>query len=96
MAAKRQLDVIAAALKNERLAICNFVVEGHADPRGDASSNLVLSMLRADSVCTHLVGTHGIAPQRLSAEGKGKTELLNTAFPAAPENRRVKIVAIVQ
>ena len=32
-AAKQQLDIVGAALKNDRLASYNFVVEGHADPR---------------------------------------------------------------
>ena len=32
----KDLDVVAAALKNDRLAEYGFNVEGHADPRGDA------------------------------------------------------------
>src|SRR5690606_22917434 len=32
--AKKQLDVVAAALKNNKLADYAFNVEGHADPRG--------------------------------------------------------------
>lgn len=95
-AAKQQLDVVGAALKNDRLAEYNFNVEGHADPRGNAAANLVLSKERAESVRAYLVSTHGIGPQRLNAEGKGDLELLNRAVPAAPENRRVTIVTNVQ
>ncbi len=95
-AAKQQLDVVGAALKNDRLAEYNFNVEGHADPRGTAAANMVLSRERAESVRAYLVSTHGIGPQRLNAEGKGDLELLNRAYPAAPENRRVTIVTNVQ
>jgi len=95
-AARQQLDVVGAALKNDRLADYNFNVEGHADPRGNPDSNMVLSRQRAESVRAYLVNSHGIGPQRLNAEGKGDLELLNRAVPAAPENRRVTIVTVVQ
>ena len=90
--ARQQLDVVGAALKNPRLAPYKFTVEGHADPRGDPASNLVLSENRAGSVRSYLVGSHGIDPARLVTEGKGDRELLNRSVPAAPENRRVTIV----
>jgi OmpA-OmpF porin, OOP family len=90
--AKQQLDVVGAALKNARLAPYRFTVEGHADPRGDPAANLVLSQHRAGSVRFYLLDAHGIEPARLVAEGKGDREVLNRAFPAAPENRRVTII----
>lgn len=95
-AAKQQLDVVAAALKNDRLAEYSFNVEGHADPRGVAEANLVLSQQRAESVRAYLVSSHNIAAERLKAEGKGDTDLLNRKVPAAPENRRVTIVTNTQ
>lgn len=91
-AAKQQLDVVAAALKNDRLAEYNFNVEGHADPRGNTDANRVLSQQRAESVRAYLVAQHSIAAERLKAEGKGDTDLLNRKVLAAPENRRVTIV----
>lgn len=94
--AKQQLDVVGAALKNARLAAYKFTVEGHADPRGDAAANLVLSQHRAGSVRSYLVSEHGIDPIRLIPEGKGDREVLNRAVPAAPENRRVTIVTNLQ
>ncbi len=90
--AKQQLDVVGAALRNERLAAYRFIVEGHADPRGDAAANLMLSQHRAGSVRSYLVSEHGIDPIRLIPEGKGDREVLNRAVPAAPENRRVTII----
>lgn len=93
-AARQQLDVVGGALKNDQLAKYNFLVEGHADPRGNAESNMRLSRQRADSVRAYLVSARGIDAQRLTAEGKGDLEVLNRAFPAAPENRRVTIVTV--
>jgi OOP family OmpA-OmpF porin len=94
--AKQQLDVVATALKNDRLAEYSFNVEGHADPRGLADANMQLSQQRAESVRTYLVSTHNIAAERLKAEGKGATDLLNRKVLAAPENRRVTIVTNTQ
>jgi OOP family OmpA-OmpF porin len=93
--AKQQLDVVGAALKNARLAAYKFTVEGHADPRGDAATNLVLSQQRAGSVRSYLIGEHDIDPMRLIPEGKGDREVLNRAVPAAPENRRVTLITNV-
>jgi outer membrane protein OmpA-like peptidoglycan-associated protein len=90
--AKRQLEIVAAALKNDRLATYSFTVEGHADPRGVPDDNQVLSEQRAQSVREYLVSAHGIAAQRLNAEGRGDREPLNRTQPAAAENRRVTIV----
>lgn len=94
--AKKQLDVVAAALHNDKLAEYSFNVEGHADPRGTHDGNLTLSQQRAESVRSYLVTQHAIDPKRLKAVGKGDAELLNKANPNAMENRRVTIVTDVQ
>jgi outer membrane protein OmpA-like peptidoglycan-associated protein len=93
--AKKQLDVVAAALKNDQLAEYAFNVEGHADPRGTHELNQMLSQERAESVRQYLVSAHHIDPKRLKAVGKGDSELLNKANPIAEENRRVTIVTEV-
>ena len=93
---KEQLDVVAAALKNDRLRDFGFDVEGHADPRGSAEGNKTLSQQRAESVRNYLVATHGLAESRLRAVGKGDAEVLNTKDIAAAENRRVTIVTVTQ
>jgi OOP family OmpA-OmpF porin len=92
--AKQQLDVVAAALNNERLSSYTFNVEGHADPTGRSDSNQTLSQRRAESVRGYLVGVRGVSEQRLKAEGHGDRELLNRNHPTAPENRRVTIVTV--
>jgi outer membrane protein OmpA-like peptidoglycan-associated protein len=90
--AQQLLDVVGRAMKSEQLAALSFVVEGHADPRGNPDANLRLSQARAESVRAYLVQSHGIDAARLAAVGKGDRELLNTQQPAAAENRRVTIV----
>ena len=91
--AKTALDVLAGAMKSERLAAVRFTIEGHADPRGSDEHNLKLSQARADSVRQYLMSSHALAAERVEAVGKGSTALMNPSDPAAPENRRVTIVA---
>ncbi|MDE2146372.1 MAG: OmpA family protein [Burkholderiales bacterium] len=91
--AKGALDVLASALKSEQLAGKRFEIQGNADPRGSEAHNLQLSQERAEAVRDYLVSQHGLSADRLSAVGKGSTELMNPNDPAAPENRRVTIVA---
>ncbi len=91
--AKAALSQLAAAMKNDRLAKASFTIEGHADPRGSAEKNQLLSEARAQSVRDYLVQDQGLEAGRLRAEGKGASEPLKPAVPAAPENRRVTIIA---
>ncbi len=91
--AKKALDVLAAAMKSDKLAAVKFTIEGHADPRGSEEANMKLSQARADSVREYLLASHGLAAERISAVGKGSSALMKPSEPAAPENRRVTIVA---
>jgi outer membrane protein OmpA-like peptidoglycan-associated protein len=93
--ARAALDRVARALQSESLAEYRFRVEGHADPRGSAELNQRLSEQRAQAVVDYLTQQDGIAPERLSAIGKGSSDPLNTRNPAAPENRRVTLVTVV-
>jgi outer membrane protein OmpA-like peptidoglycan-associated protein len=91
--AKKALDVLAGAMKSERLAAVKFTIEGHADPRGSEELNLKLSQSRAESVRDYLTASHGLAAERVNAVGKGSSALMKPSEPAAAENRRVTIVA---
>jgi len=91
--AKRALDVLAGAMKSDKLASVKFTIEGHADPRGSEDLNLKLSQSRAESVRAYLTSSHGLASDRINAVGKGSSALMKPSEPAAPENRRVTIVA---
>lgn len=88
------LDAVGKALQSDALAGLSFVVEGHADARGDQEANRRLSQGRAESVVAYLVGKHGVLPERLSAQGKGSAEPMNKDKVDAPENRRVTIVTV--
>jgi outer membrane protein OmpA-like peptidoglycan-associated protein len=89
--AQKSLEIVGKALKSEKLAEFRFSIEGHADPRGNEAANLKLSQSRAESVVAYLVDSQQIDRARLKAVGKGQSELMNVANPAAPENRRVTI-----
>jgi len=90
-AAQKSLEIVARALKNEKLNDFKFAVEGHADPRGNPDANMKLSQQRAESVAAFLAEQQKIDMARLKPIGKGQAELMNVADPAAPENRRVTI-----
>jgi outer membrane protein OmpA-like peptidoglycan-associated protein len=90
--AKRELDIVGRALNTSKLADFNFVIEGHADPRGSAEGNRRLSEGRAAAVREYLVQNQSVREDRLKAVGKGDREPLNANNPAAPENRRVVFV----
>lgn len=90
--ARSALDVLAGAMKSDRLASRRFTIEGHADPRGSDEHNLRLSQARAEAVRSYLLSQHGLEAERVSAVGRGSSALMNPSDPAAPENRRVTIV----
>lgn len=94
--ARGALDVLAAAMKSDRLAGVRFTIEGHADPRGGEDYNLRLSQARAESVRAYLISRHGLDASRVDAVGKGSSNLMNKTNIAAPENRRVTIVSQAQ
>ena len=94
--ARRELEVVGKALNTSKLAEFNFVIEGHADPRGSPQRNQRLSKGRAEEVRQYLVLNHGVRADRLKAVGKGDLEPMNPGNPAAPENRRVTFVNLFQ
>ncbi len=92
--ARRELDTVGRALNTSKLSGFNFVIEGHADPRGSPERNLRLSEGRASAVREYLVHNQNVSEGRLTAVGKGDREPLNPSNPAAPENRRVVFVTM--
>lgn len=87
------VDRLAAALMSERLRDQRFGIEGHTDAKGRADYNQQLSARRADAVRRQLT-QNGVSPARLVTTGKGAAEPLNAQDPLAPENRRVRILAL--
>ena len=90
---KKPLQDLAQALQDGRLASFRFRVEGHTDGKGTAKYNDELSARRAQAV-TEFLALNGMPANRLEAQGKGFSQLLNRAHPDAAENRRVRIVTV--
>ena len=86
-----QLDQLVEALINPRLETFRFSIIGHTDAKGNESYNQTLSLSRAESVARYLTD-HGVASERLDAQGKGESELLFPHKPEDPGNRRVEII----
>jgi OOP family OmpA-OmpF porin len=91
--AKRTLDDLGNALKNEKLSACCFQIEGHTDNRGNAQHNLQLSKRRADSVRLYLEEKYDLK-ERAVGVGFGQTQPVaeNTTDEGRQKNRRVQVV----
>jgi outer membrane protein OmpA-like peptidoglycan-associated protein len=86
-----QLDRVATVMK--ALGNVTVMVVGHADQRGDADANYVLSEDRAVAVVRYLV-EQGIEPSRLAARAVGEDELLTLEQneEALELNRRTEFI----
>jgi outer membrane protein OmpA-like peptidoglycan-associated protein len=92
---QRELDKIAAALRDDRSA--TIAIEGHTDSVGGRDYNLDLSERRAASVRNYLAG-QGIPASRLTSRGLGPDYPVATNSDAAgrQQNRRVEVVVSTQ
>jgi outer membrane protein OmpA-like peptidoglycan-associated protein len=90
--ANAKLSDVAKAL-SEQDPDSKILVEGYTDSQGGASFNMDLSQRRADSVRGFLV-SHGIASDRVTAQGFGLTNPIadNATAEGRANNRRVEIV----
>jgi outer membrane protein OmpA-like peptidoglycan-associated protein len=87
------LDSLGGALGSAELAgVKRVTLEGHTDAKGSDAYNDSLSLLRAQSARQYLIQKHRIAPAKLQAVGKGKTELADPRDPNSAANRRVRVV----
>jgi len=94
--ARLTLKALGDALQAKDLAGLRFRIVGHTDAVGTAEYNMDLSKRRAEAVRSHLVQFYSIESKRLEAEGKGKTELIDSANPEDGINRRVQIITLTQ
>ncbi len=88
---ERQLDSLALALKDPRLAGQSFVVVGHTDAEGGAEYNDRLSCERALSTRRYLQEKKGISDGLLIPMGFGFSKLKDTTDKLNSVNRRVEI-----
>jgi outer membrane protein OmpA-like peptidoglycan-associated protein len=88
------LDGFGRALEAPELAGMHFRIEGHTDTTGDRQLNLTLSQRRAETVVSYLTQKFPQAGGRLTAVGKGQSDLpVPTAAQVdEPRNRIVRIV----
>lgn len=87
------LDALGGALASKELADVRRVqLEGHTDAKGSDAYNESLSLLRAQSARQYLIQKHRIAPAKLQAQGKGKSELADPRDPYSAANRRVRVI----
>jgi OmpA-OmpF porin, OOP family len=89
---KPTLDEIASLLRSN--SDLKLKIVGHTDGKGTADYNLDLSKRRAASVVTALVSDYGIDVARLSAEGAGMNQPVDTndTEEGRAKNRRVELV----
>ncbi len=82
-----------AAVLTENPAV-NVLIVGHTDSDGDDARNLDLSRRRADAVRNALSSEFGVAPARMTTEGKGESQPSepNTSPQGKANNRRVEFV----
>jgi OmpA-OmpF porin, OOP family len=92
--ARQQLDILAGALLDDRLATGRFEIAGHTDAVGSPSYNMQLSEQRARAARDYLVSQWSIPPERLVPKGFGQEQLFNPVEPAAAENRRVELLRV--
>ena len=88
--AQRTIDQVAAFLnKHPEIRV---VAQGYTDNVGGDEYNLALSKARAEAVRSAIVA-RGIAPQRITAEGRGKLSPVASNENAAgrQQNRRVEL-----
>jgi outer membrane protein OmpA-like peptidoglycan-associated protein len=89
------LDEIATVLK-QKLPAAVILVVGHTDSTGTEKYNAGLSLRRAEAVQSYLAEKHGIAPERISAEGYGEMAPADSNETAAgrAHNRRAAMTGV--
>lgn len=93
-AAYKQVEALANALKDPRLASGRFALNGHTDAKGSDKHNQTLSEARAASVRKALVTEFGIPEANLVVIGFGERSLKAADDPEGAINRRVEVVRI--
>ncbi|MCZ6711441.1 MAG: OmpA family protein [Gammaproteobacteria bacterium] len=96
VATQNNLRVLAETLVQDEFADKHFLLIGHADTRGDASANLVLSAQRATAIFAAIQVLQPGLANRIQTAGKGEEQPLSTGMSEADHriNRRLEVVLI--
>ena len=91
----RLLKELGKALTSDRVKGKKLILKGHTDSDGEDAYNLTLSLNRALSVQSYLVGNFQIEPDRIRVVGYGEAMSLvpNTSAANKQLNRRVEVQA---
>lgn len=96
--AEEKLNILLGVLRDH--PSIHIDIRSHTDSRGSDAYNIVLSDNRAKSTLGWLVA-HGIARERLSAQGYGETQLVNGCSNGVPctkqehqDNRRSEFIIV--
>jgi len=91
----RLINELGKALTDDRIKGKTLILKGHTDSDGGDAYNLTLSLNRALSVQSYLVGNFEIKPDRLRVVGYGEALALvpNTSAANKQLNRRVEVQA---
>ena len=89
-AAYKQLDELGAALASEKMAGLVIGVYVHTDAFGPSAHNAKLSLARAKSVVSYMVGRFKLINE-ITLAGFGESKPLDPADPYAAINRRVEV-----
>ena len=90
------LHELGKAIISDRIKGKRLILKGHTDSDGPDTYNLNLSLSRALSVKSYLIGSFGIEPDRISVAGYGESMPLapNTLAVHKQLNRRVEVQAV--
>ena len=88
---KAMLDDLTRVLQGAKYEV--ILAIGHTDRIGTAAYNQKLSVRRAEAVKKYLVAK-GIEPNRIYAEGKGKTQPLTKPADCKTKNRKALIACL--
>ncbi|WP_161635617.1 OmpA family protein [Actibacterium mucosum] len=91
--AKAQLDMLARVLNTSPMAQACLKLVGHSDASGSDKINIDLSLERAVAVANYLGTAIGTPTRIRDIDAVGEADLLLTARPSDPMNRRVEIFA---
>lgn len=85
------LDEMALLLRSDRQwTSSKFIIQGHADARGNPQRNRELSVARANTIRDYLVAK-GVSADRLTVQGFGAERPIAGRSPTDPMNRRVQV-----